>query len=246
MAIINALGPYSYIDFTSVTTSGGKVTALVDQVPAGTGIRAITASHTFAQADSAKQVVTPAADAKFGGALSGLFNATENYVSNSTVAAWKCAHDGTGWTCYTGAWSSNVGAIAYINGTRSSGVGMLSGHLANAAGIWYVNNGTTFILADSIGSYTVNVASICRVSYSETESPKCVHKVGAADAFSPVPGGAPSASDPGSPMVFGGRQAGTSMWAGGLGFQLVFNRVVTAAEDTVIRAALARLFPGVT
>ncbi len=75
-----------WFDCTSVTTSGGLVTAFVDRN---------NALNTLAAANSARRVATPAIDSGFANALT-VSCSTAEYLSNQAASFWNFVHDGTG------------------------------------------------------------------------------------------------------------------------------------------------------
>lgn len=95
---IARLSPYSWTSADTCSIDGvtGKVASFVDRVPSGTGIRATAPSHALVQTTGANQVALPAHNASMGGRLTCTFAGSEYYVSSAAASAWKYLNDGTG------------------------------------------------------------------------------------------------------------------------------------------------------
>jgi hypothetical protein len=86
-AFIDGSSPFARYKASSNTVSGGKVTEFIDT---------LNSANKLTQSNAAFRVVTPAADAAFGGATSATFTGAEGYYSNQTPSTWNFLHNGAG------------------------------------------------------------------------------------------------------------------------------------------------------
>lgn len=242
-ALILGLSPYSFVesDYYALDGISGKVSAFIDKVLPGTGIRAITANHAQAQANAANQCVAPAASTYFSNRPVADFNAAvEWYLSNAPASAWSGLHDGTGFTGYHVA-SQDTFVGAHVLCATYTGVGAGNGiRLAAGQDMFcpiVALNAFIAVAFLPVTAFTIDVATIWTHSYIEGRAPnELIYKMYASTANANT-AGAPNAAAPGT--AAGLSQAGVEGWQGKWAMSLYFNRILTASEDTTVRQYIA-------
>lgn len=236
---IRALTPYSWAEATSFLAGSGAVEALVDMVKPGTGIRAVDASHSYVFSGTTRAAY-PAPSAAFQGrnVLTTVAAADTAYVSSASASAWRFLHDGTGATLYC-VFSANSGDTVMLFGAR----GTPGAWMASVGGLIrhqvYDDSGTNIASTDTAASLVTDVASIACVSYATASTPDITLSLGEDVATSNAVSAA--STDDGAAMTLFRLQGGTPYYfVGRFACLLVFNRVLSGAEDTTVRSYLAR------
>lgn len=228
---ILALSPFSWMEASSYTESGGKVTAFLDRARVG---------HIFAQANASQQVATPVADATFNGALSATFVrlSVTSYTSSLPASDWRFLHNGAGMHVFMPVAMTIPGTAGVLWGTRISGEGMQTGNSANVFNIYAQNAAAGWvILADPIG--TANTSAVCLTwRHGTSASPQWSLAKSGVVMSSAAYGAAPSNTGPNGTLHIGANGSG-----GGNGdFRtpgvLIFDRVLTVPEVATVSAAL--------
>jgi hypothetical protein len=256
-APILALLPYSFAeaDYYSVDGVTGKVASYLDKVAAGTGIRAIVPSHAFAQSTSAKQCALPAADSNFNGALSAQFPAAPYYGSNALPAAWQFQHNGTGmdvfnvWMPLTiAAGSKAIECTSLAGGSTQSCI--MFWNTANLATLMYGGAaGTTSLATQNAGTLVANVPIYTEQTYIEGGTAALPFEINrfiksvSVQAQNSV--AAPYLFDSDGTLTIGGTGNGTLLANMAWCSRICFNRVLTAAERTIVRTYITTKY-GVT
>lgn len=239
--MILKISPYSFVeaDYYSIDGVSGKVSAFLDKVRPGTGIKAITPGHAFAQATSANQVVIPTATATLGGRLAANFNAAPYYVSNSPASSWRAAHNGNGFTSFavfdrttiTGiqrAWSTYTDAAA-------QGATWVS---VSGAPYCAAYNGTTITISANTTGDTTGPTYV-GTSIADADTPEAtLYRRSSAIATANNTAGF-NAGDPVGTMTLGASTNGAQTLNAYVAMWLFFDRVLSAADLAVVRAYIA-------
>ena len=237
---VHGLSPFSWVEATSYGDVGGAVDSLTDLVHAGTGARANTPSHAYALAAGANRCAYPVASAAFKNqpVLTTLAASLNAYKSNAPVADWKFAHNGTGYTSYTVASTSSLVAQRVLLASRGT-AGLYKAMDSAASSMSIFNDVGTRIVYATGGTVALNTAYIFKTSYVEGASPE------AHDIFGSTDNTADSTAAPGTGNPFGMSlfffPGGTpNYWSGAFACNLIFNRILNAAEDLTVRAYLSK------
>jgi hypothetical protein len=235
---ILALQPYSFVesDYYALDGISGKVSAFIDKVAAGTGIRAITANHAMVQATAANQCVQPAASASFGNRVvaSAPAGSTVEYFSNSTAAAWRLLHNGTGVTLYFCSKDNASGAGQYLANSYSAP--QQCGLRVGTGGIIFSPLFAANVNVGDPGNPAIGTNAV--VIKRESKTGLVPFENTARVALGAISGanftGAPVNVDAAVLSILGGVSVGVldGLWAS----MLVFDRIPTAAEDAIVRA----------
>ena len=249
-AAFSAVLPWSWVEpdptLNGYTVDGvsGKVASLVDLVAAGTGIRAITANHAFVQATGANQVPIPSPSGPLRSRYAGLFSGGQWYDSNSTGAAWKLAHDGSGFESF------------YVFVPRASaGINILLSEVQTAvqAGVahYFHNTGAaTLTIYNASGAAAYDSGAVAaglvvgtgaRLSMRHaTASTPDAELLSGATVIASGAVAAPSAAAAANPARLGAAAVSGALPANmDLAHMSHFNRVLTADERAVVANYLA-------
>lgn len=235
---IHALVPYSWMRADSYTVDGvsGKVASFPDIVRPGTGIRAITAAHAFAQATSASQAVVPAAHSALGSRLAANFAAAPYYVSNSPASSWRAVHNGSGWTSFAVLDRTSVAGSQFHWSTFGPGA-ETGGGASIQGGILYrqVYNSTTQVCVAG-GAGEATGATYVSDTFNSSDTPDLtVYRKSASVATANLTGAVDTGDSAGT-MTIGANRSGSNLLNAYLAEELFFNRSLTAGEYTIVRA----------
>lgn len=234
-----ALAPYSFIESDGYAVDGatGKVAHFYDKVHPGTGVRAIAATHKVVQATGSKQVPIPSALAAFKNRPVAAFASAgaSVYISDAAASAWQFLHDGTGGDVYA-VWSANgVVTTEYMHGTWGGGLGH-GWQLARVAAALYPLVYSTGVAINTNNASTIvaGTGHVLRANYSESQSPELLARVALGATGTGNTTLPPTASASVVSMCVG-RNGTSSYYNGKFAALLIFNRILSAAEDVTVR-----------
>jgi hypothetical protein len=224
---IMSMLPFSWPRADAYNTAASKVTAWLDRARPG---------HTIGQASSSNQVANPATDAALLNALSAPFTGTQYYDSSLAAAAWAFMHgDHTAYDVFVPTDATNT---SILRATINTGTGVSTGHQItigagsiNQCAVW---NGSTLLgFAAPTGLInSTGYATRTRLSGTALEQ-----RIGATAVNATLSG----ATAPGAPVftfVLGTRGNRAVPFKGRWADTLMFNRVLTAAEDARVQSYL--------
>jgi hypothetical protein len=243
-AIVRGYTPYSWIEADSVTPAATNVASMVDRVTAGTGIRAITANHALEQATGAQQVALPVASATLNNQLAFTFAGAQRYDSNSPASSWKM-HDGVGWEAFTWfVWpaaalmpmiaTGSVGGLA----TQRSIVWSAYDFGTPTVELRIGNATATPVCNSSVASAGATGANYTNFRYVEGATPEWNSLYKDISRASGASGAAPDGGDPNGTLRVGADRAAANSMSGVWGGYLIWNRILTSPERTMVRAYL--------
>lgn len=244
---ILALSPYSFIDSETYAIDGvsGNVASWTDKVAAGTGIRAIDASHAYSQATSARQVAVPSASALFAGKVAASCT-NAYYESTAPASAWQCSNDGTGFTEYYVLAPSTVAAgNAYVSNTQVANIQWAVLRSTDTLAVFLRDSTNTVIMSPIASTVAANAGQVWKVSYSESESPEGTARIGTQTANTANTTAPPTASAPGKAQGIFAHAANSAPFTGQWVAKITFDRIVSAAHDAVVRSYITAKY-GVT
>lgn len=242
---IRNLLPYSFVetDYYSIDGVSGKVSAFLDKVKPGTGIKAITAAHAMAQATSAQQVSIPATYAGLNGRLVATFGGSQYYQSNSPASSWTFMHDGSGAEAFI-VFEKTGGATYYLLATNNALAGFnwqtstsLPGTVLDAAG--------GFVIFANSGAATWANEKYASMSYSTASTPDYSQFLRTAAAGTDNNRLTPAATAPQGSLMLGASTAASAPFVGVIASVMIWNRVLTATERAIVRSYISKKY-GVT
>lgn len=242
---ISAMLPFSWISADTFTVSGvsGKVASYPDIVTPGTGIRAVSADHVFAQATSANQNAVPVADAALRGQLSATFSTTF-YDSSAPATNWKFIHSGAGYESFVVFVPTAFATNYLLFGTTATAANGILCFVADASGYQDQTYGAAGIISPAVagaGVFSNGVGTYINSSYLEGGgSPEFVRRIRTAVVRTGDSSGAPSSSDSAYTLRVGAvPNVDTIPFVGRWATQLIFNRVLTSTERSVVQEYFA-------
>jgi hypothetical protein len=241
--------PYSWIegDTYTIDVATSKPGSFDEKVTAGTGIRAITASHALVQAVSAQQVAVPIASATLNNQLALTFAGAQRYRSNSTGAAWKFLHDGTGAEVFTwyvgpavGTAQTLIASVSVAGLSTNHGIMMSNFNVAGTeTQELRIGNGTgSPVNSNGASGGAAGTAEYANVRFLDGATPAewmNIFKTSTVTSGNTTP----SSSDAMIPLQVGADGANANSSTGVWGGYLIWNRILTAVERANVRAYIA-------
>lgn len=238
-SIVRALAPYSFIeaDTYRVDPATGKVAAFVDKVAPGTGIRAITANHEFAQATSARQVAVPVPDSLFANKYTATF-ASQWYDSNSAATNWKFIHAGPVEIFHVFSLTSLATIQSMLSTTDDTGSGLdfyVLGGAGNNISARIYNATPTLIINVTTGALSTSTAYYADMTFDTSLTPDAEMLLKTSSTSTGNIAAAVSSGDPVGTLRLGNRRdagaAATMKWVSTIIFSTVAAGNRTAVRD---------------
>jgi len=228
-------------DYYSLDGGTGKVSAFLEKVPTGRGIRVGTPTHAMSQSTSALQCAVPAASALFQGRVAATF-VDQRYSSTAPASAWAFLHSGEGATVYD-VFSLDTVSGAHVRLSTSYGSVQRGWNVSCSAAtlVSFMANGTaTISVIQSASILATGTAYYSRARYSESASPEHDIYLKTTLGASGATTAAPSASDPIGTLMLGNRvttldQPFVGKWL----CTIILKGAYSAADDAIVREYLA-------
>lgn len=237
---ILALAPYSWprLSYYSLDGVSGKVSAILESIPTGTGIRAAYPSHSYAQATSANQVAVPTAQASLNNALAGNFNTAPYYVSTAPASAWIAPHNGAGFTAIWALDRLSVSGTQYpwatYGGAETGAAFYYSGAGLGAA----VYNGAALTLnataSDEATGATFHSALLASANTPDMTARRRTASIATADASTGF-----AAGNPVHTMSLGAFESGANPINAYMAEWQFYDRALTSGELTIVHNYIA-------
>lgn len=245
-ARILALSPWSWTGASTYTVDGvsGKVASFPDKVQAGTGIRAVDASHALVQATSANQVAVPSVDATLNNRLSAVFDGNQIYSSSAAASAWRLMQDGTGSEWFLVLNRTDLSGTKYLISTGNGGAdtSMFVRHSTTTPNMVQTDGAIqTFSISGAAAS---TGAHYYDVSFDYAASPKCIWRDRTSQSNTSSVANPPGTGDPFSTLALGGLSGSPSMYAN-FASLIVFARVLSSDHRAIVQAYISAKY-GVT
>ncbi len=226
-----SLAPFAWLRMDSYQITGAKASALVDKVQPG---------HLMSQSTDANRAAIPTSDSAGGWRASATFSAASPiwYDSNLPASSWAFLHSGAGaeWFATYAPTSAHATAGVLFDTGGTTTTGMCA----------YLSNSTRHILGrvagpamfdiSPAGTYTLGVVECLHGTLSESASPDATLRVEGGTSATANSAVAFSGAAPSATLRIGANVSGTQGLTARLFEFLVFNRILSAAENAVVSA----------